>query len=142
MVFAGPLDRGGVTIETDRVQVSPISLVKLLPRIRAVPAVAAAFEAYASELVRRPSARYDGATADAEGWSTSPTANPPSRPRGHPGRPRRSPRLAGIGHVHREAGHPDPGGQDGVRRTLRGVRRAAARAGAAPGKTRPQRLPE
>ncbi len=54
VVFAGPLDRGGVTIETERVQVPPISLVTLLPRIRAVPAVAAAFGAYASELVRRP----------------------------------------------------------------------------------------
>lgn len=46
-------------------------------------------------------------------------------------------RLAGIGHVHREAGHPNPGEHDGVRRTLRGIRRASARAGAAPGKARP-----
>jgi len=46
-------------------------------------------------------------------------------------------RLAGIGFVHREAGHPSPAEHEGVRRTLRGIRRAGARAGAAPGKARP-----
>jgi len=46
-------------------------------------------------------------------------------------------RLAGIGFVHREAGHPSPADHEGVRRTLRGIRRAASRAGAAPGKARP-----
>jgi len=46
-------------------------------------------------------------------------------------------RLAGIGFVHREAGHPSPADHEGVRRTLRGIRRASSRAGAAPGKARP-----
>jgi len=54
VVFTGPLDSGGVIIETERVQVPPISVVKLLPRVRAVPAAAAAFQAYASDLARRP----------------------------------------------------------------------------------------
>jgi hypothetical protein len=64
VVFTGPLDSGRVIIETERVQVPPISVVKLLPRVRAVPAVAAAFEAYAGDLARRPYAavrrRYRG----------------------------------------------------------------------------------
>lgn len=54
VVFTGPLDNGLVIIETERVQVPPISVVRLLPRVRAVPAVAAAFEAYAGDLARRP----------------------------------------------------------------------------------------
>jgi hypothetical protein len=52
-LFPGALDDGRVVVETERVQVPPINLVKLLPRIRAVPAVTAAFEAYASNLARR-----------------------------------------------------------------------------------------
>lgn len=52
-VFGSALDDGRVTIEADRVQVPPIDLVKLLPRVRAVPAVAAAFEVYAADLARR-----------------------------------------------------------------------------------------
>ena len=53
VVFNGPLDSGLVVIESERLQAPPISLVRLLPRVRAVPAVAAAFEAYASDLARR-----------------------------------------------------------------------------------------
>ena len=53
VVFPGPLDNGLIIIESERVQVPPIRLVRLLPRVRAVPAVAAAFEAYAGDLARR-----------------------------------------------------------------------------------------
>ena len=51
-VFAGVLDEGRVAVEAERVQVPPISLVKLLPRVRSMPAAAAAFEAYVGDLAR------------------------------------------------------------------------------------------
>jgi len=51
-VFAGVLDEGRVVVETERVQVPPINLVKLLPRVRSMPAAAAAFEAYVGDLAR------------------------------------------------------------------------------------------
>lgn len=52
-LFSHALDDDHVVVETERVQVPPISLVRLLPRVRAVPAAAAAFEAYAGDLARR-----------------------------------------------------------------------------------------
>lgn len=52
-VFSRPLDDGRIVVETERVQVPPISLVKLLPRVRAMPVAAAAFEAYAGDLASR-----------------------------------------------------------------------------------------
>lgn len=52
-LFGTALDSGHVVVESERVQVPPISLVKLLPRVRPVPAAAAAFEAYAMDLARR-----------------------------------------------------------------------------------------
>ncbi len=51
-LFAGVLDEGRVVVETERVQVPPINLVKLLPRVRSIPVAASAFEAYASDLAR------------------------------------------------------------------------------------------
>ena len=51
-VFAGVLDEGRVVVEAERVQVPPINLVKLLPRVRSMPAAAAAFEAYVGDLAR------------------------------------------------------------------------------------------
>ena len=51
-VFAGVLDEGRVVVEAERVQVPPINLVKLLPRVRSLPAAAAAFEAYVGDLAR------------------------------------------------------------------------------------------
>ena len=53
-VFPVAVDRGAVTVETERVQVPPIDLVRLLPHVRAVPAAAAAFQTYTAELLRRP----------------------------------------------------------------------------------------
>jgi len=53
VVFSQALDDGRVVVETERVQVPPINLVTLLPRIRALPAASAAFEAYAGDLARR-----------------------------------------------------------------------------------------
>lgn len=51
-MFAGVLDEGKVVVETERVQVPPINLVKLLTRVRSMPAAAAAFEAYLGDLAR------------------------------------------------------------------------------------------
>jgi site-specific recombinase XerD len=45
-------------------------------------------------------------------------------------------RLSGIGHAHREAGHPSPSEHPGTREVLRGIRRAAARTGRRPKKAR------
>ena len=45
-------------------------------------------------------------------------------------------RLSGIGHAHREAGHPSPSEHPGTREVLRGIRRAAARGGRRPKKAR------
>ena len=45
-------------------------------------------------------------------------------------------RLSGIGHAHREAGHPSPSEHPGTREVLRGIRRAAARSGRRPKKAR------
>jgi len=45
-------------------------------------------------------------------------------------------RLSGIGHAHREAGHPSPSEHPGTREVLRGIRRAAARDGRRPRKAR------
>jgi site-specific recombinase XerD len=45
-------------------------------------------------------------------------------------------RLSGIGHAHREAGHPSPSEHPGTREVLRGIRRAAARGGRRPRKAR------
>src|ERR687893_1558467 len=45
-------------------------------------------------------------------------------------------RLSGIGHAHREAGHPSPSEHPGTREVLRGVRRTAARDGRRPKKAR------
>ncbi|RFU21641.1 tyrosine-type recombinase/integrase [Geodermatophilus marinus] len=41
-------------------------------------------------------------------------------------------RLSALNDVHRTAGHPAPGDNEGVRRTLAGIRRSAVRAGARP----------
>ena len=51
-MFAGVLDEGKVVVEAERVQVPPINLVKLLPRVRSMPAAAAALEAYLGDLAR------------------------------------------------------------------------------------------
>ena len=45
-------------------------------------------------------------------------------------------RLSGIGHAHREAGHPSPSEHPGTREVLRGIRRTAARDGRRPRKAR------
>ena len=45
-------------------------------------------------------------------------------------------RLSGIGHAHREAGHPSPSEHPGTREVLRGIRRASARGGRRPKKAR------
>jgi site-specific recombinase XerD len=45
-------------------------------------------------------------------------------------------RLSGIGHAHREAGHPSPSEHPGTREVLRGIRRSAARDGRRPKKSR------
>src|SRR5215210_4555685 len=45
-------------------------------------------------------------------------------------------RLSGIGHAHREAGHPSPSEHPGTREVLRGIRRTAARDGRRPKKAR------
>ncbi len=45
-------------------------------------------------------------------------------------------RLAALNDAHRTAGHPAPGDSEGVRRTMAGIRRTAARAGSRPRKAR------
>ena len=45
-------------------------------------------------------------------------------------------RLSGIGHAHREAGHPSPSQHPGTREVLRGIRRTAARDNRRPRKAR------
>jgi integrase len=45
-------------------------------------------------------------------------------------------RLSGIGHAHREAGHPSPSEHPGTREVLRGIRRTAVRDGRRPRKAR------
>jgi site-specific recombinase XerD len=46
-------------------------------------------------------------------------------------------RLSAVNDAHRSAGHPAPGDTEGVRRTLTGIRRTAARAGYRPRRARP-----
>jgi integrase len=45
-------------------------------------------------------------------------------------------RLSGVGHAHREAGHPSPSEHPGTREVLRGIRRTAARENRRPKKAR------
>jgi site-specific recombinase XerD len=45
-------------------------------------------------------------------------------------------RLSALNDAHRSAGHPAPGDSEGVRRTLAGIRRTAARAGYRPRRAR------
>jgi site-specific recombinase XerD len=45
-------------------------------------------------------------------------------------------RLSALNDAHRTAGHPAPGNSEGVRRTLAGIRRTAARAGHRPRRAR------
>jgi site-specific recombinase XerD len=46
-------------------------------------------------------------------------------------------RLAALNDAHRSAGHPAPGDTEGVRRTVAGIRRTAARTGYRPRQARP-----
>jgi site-specific recombinase XerD len=46
-------------------------------------------------------------------------------------------RLSALNDAHRSAGHPAPGDNEGVRRTLAGIRRTAARTGYRPRQARP-----
>jgi site-specific recombinase XerD len=46
-------------------------------------------------------------------------------------------RLSALNDAHRSAGHPAPGDTEGVRRTLAGIRRTAARTGYRPRRARP-----
>jgi site-specific recombinase XerD len=46
-------------------------------------------------------------------------------------------RLSALNDAHRAAGHPAPGDTEGVRRTLAGIRRTAARTGYRPRRARP-----
>lgn len=76
-------------------------------------------------------------------WSTSPTANPSSTSPNHRAPSRQSSGAwPGSGSFTREAGYPSPADHEGVRRTLRGIRRASSRAGAALGKARDRSAPK